>query len=94
MKTVLKFEEWQNASGTWCCGGLKWLGQLPNQWYYAPRRLGISLTDYIEMLKNKYNAKVIFSNDVLIFYWAKQSEMRLFKNWINKQFRDKKVYVD
>ena len=92
MKSVLKFTEWQCASGKWYCGAIDWVGKEANQWYYAPRRLNMPLNDYVQLLL-KYKAQITFNGDILIFRWEKQSDMRLFKNYINKQFRDKKVYV-
>ena len=90
---VLKFTEWQEASGRWYCGAIDWVGKEPNLWHYAPRRLGLPLEEYVKLLINS-KAKVLLLGDVLIFSWEKQADMRKFKNYINKQFRYKKIYVD
>lgn len=95
MKQILKLTEWQDAcTGNWHCNDVS-LGFTSAAWWNIPRMLGISPTEYAKMLTEEYNAEVSYrpKNDVLLFHWRKQSDMRRFKNTINRIARERKFFV-
>lgn len=87
--------EWQGSSGNWYCADIEDLGGQYCHWMVTVRMLDISPADYVEMLVKEYNAIVSYhrANEFLSFYWKKQSDMRKYKNYINKIARDKKFYI-
>lgn len=91
---ILKLSEWQSGTGKWHCGDVEDLAHDSGRWWYPCRLLGISPVEYILLLKDKYHASNFsFRNDMLLFSWEKQQDMRKFKNDINKLAREKKFMV-
>jgi len=95
MKEIYKMTEWQDAAlGTWHCNnvshGLKYA-----MWWIVPRLLEISPAEYVKLLVETFHAEVLYlsKKGVLLFKWRKQSDMRRFKNTINRIAREKKFYV-
>lgn len=98
MATVLKYEE-LGSNGWWSCYYSKRVTSVWNMWYAPARALGLEPADYVQMVIDKFHPdKIIYSDKpehlLVLFRWRKQSDMRVFKNWINKQFRNKKIYVE
>lgn len=90
MAHVYHMEEWE-SNGRWHCGDVSALAANSNLWWYVPRLLNISLTDYIHLLL-KYKASNFHYNaqaNVLIFSFSSLADCRIFKNYINKQAREK-----
>ena len=95
---ILKYDELESY-GHWSCISIKDVGKIGNQWWTPARALGMELTDYIKMIIRDFHPdNISFStipeNGLLLFSWNKQEDMRKFKNWINKKFRDLQFYVD
>ena len=98
MKTIFKLEELEQ-NGWWSCYYPKGVATIWNMWYTPARALGLEPADYVQMVIDKFHPDDIFYSDypehlLVIFRWKKQADMRVFKNWINKQFRDRKIYVE
>ena len=98
MKTILKFDE-LNHCGEWSCYYPKQIGKVGNQWWAPARALGLAPADYIQLVIDKFHPDHVFfstkpTNFLVLFSWKKQADMRIYKNWINKQFRDRKFYVE
>ena len=55
MSHLMKYTEWESASG-WHCGDVSDLAHGSNFWWHPARMLNIELTDYILMLKDKFHA--------------------------------------
>ena len=87
---VWQAEEWQSASGLWHCGCVKDLAHDSNAWYLPARILNLTPAAYVKFMVDNYNPIVQVSTDkcLVFFSWEKQSDMRLFKNFINKKARD------
>lgn len=97
-KHILKYDELEYC-GRWSCISIQDIGKIGNQWWTPARALGMSLSDYVLWIINNFHPDHIsFStvpeNGLLLFSWNKQSDMRKFKNHINKKFRDLKFYVE
>ena len=97
-KHILQFDELHNECG-WTCISIKDVGKIGNQWYTPARALNMEPVEYIQWLINEFHPDYIkFSsvpqNGLLIFYWNKQDDMRVFKNTLNKRLRQVKFYVD
>ena len=95
MAHLYKTQEWQSPSGKWYCNDTTELAGMASKWWVPARILGISLTDYVLLLKNKYNATIVKYNlekDILIFYWDKQVDCHKYVLAINAEAR-KKVFT-
>lgn len=90
MKHLYKMSEWQSPTGKWYCNDIEDLSGIAGLWWIPARLLNIPLVDFVSMLVYEYNAMVSYNieRDVLIYSWDKQSEMRRFKNYINKKARE------
>lgn len=86
-----KASEWETSSG-WHCNCTDNLAGGSSLWYLPARILNISPADLIILMKDKYNAEVNFcgtkDNFIVLFTWEKQSDMRLWKNFINRKARE------
>lgn len=91
MAHLFKMTEWESgAGGIWYCGDVEDLGNNSGAWWIPARMLGMSLTDYVEMLINTFKVDKISYNretNVLIYSWKNQAAMRKYKNWINAAAR-------
>ena len=96
MTHLYKSSEWQGSSGKWYCNDVSDLAGISGKWWVPARLLNISLTDYILLLKEKFNATIELYNedtDVLIFYWDKYSDCHRYMLWINAEARKKKFFI-
>ena len=75
MAHVYKVDEWQSPTGKWHCNDVKDLAGVSGKWWVPARMLGMSLTDYILLLKDEFKADIesyYEPTDVLLFSWKKQ----------------------
>ena len=95
MTHLLHYEEWE-SNGKWLCGDVSALAANSNAWWYIPRLLEITPTEYVKLLIEKFNVKHIHytaQHNVLIFKFSTLADCRKFKNYINKIAREKKFYI-
>ena len=95
MSHIYKMEEWYDPnSETYHCNDVNVKGG--GVWWLVPRMLQMDPAEYVKMLIETYHADVFYFSDksVLLMSWKSQTECRKFKNWVNKQARDKKFYVE
>ena len=93
MAHLYKVSQWQGGSGKWYCNDVTDLAGPSAKWWMPARMLGISLCDYILLLKNRFNADIILyneENDVLIFSWKKETDCHKYVLWINAESRKRK----
>jgi hypothetical protein len=96
MSHIYKVEEWKSGSGYWHCNDVQDLAGIAGKWWVPARILGISLTDYILLLKNEYKATIKGYNpqsDYLSFYWENYSDMHRYVLFINKEARKKQFKI-
>ena len=96
MSHLMKFTEWQSPSGKWFTGDVSDLGNGSNYWWYPARMLGLELTDYILLLKNKFNAINFSYNskyNVLFWDWENYKDCHNFTLFINKEARKRKFFI-
>ena len=96
MKEIYKMTEWQDTvSDTWHCNDVSH-GAKYAVWWVVPRLLGIAPAEYIKLLVETFHAEVLYfsEKDVLLFKWRKQSDMRRFKNTINRIAREKQFFIE
>jgi hypothetical protein len=94
MKRLYKASEWQDACGHWHCADIE---DIPNGsafWWIPARILGLPLEEYVRMLIEEFEVDYIKllenkDNKVLYFYWDNQNKMRKYKNYINKEARQR-----
>lgn len=88
----LKYSEWESASGKWYCNDVKSLTSVASKWWVPARMLNISLTDYVLLLKNDFNANIeqyYEPTDILIYSFDSYKDVHKFVLWVNskaKQF--------
>ena len=90
MAHLYKTTEWQGGSGKWYCNDVADLTGPSAKWWTPARMLNMSLTDYILMLKNDFNAIIAgycSDTDVLLFHWDKYSDCHKYVLFINKESR-------
>lgn len=96
MSHLYRTSEWEQ-NGHFYVNDIAELGtSCAGKWYVPARMLGMKLEDYILMLKNEFNAqrmKYFAENDVFVFSFDTLKEARAYKNWINKQARDKNFII-
>ena len=96
MAHLYKTVDWQGASGKWYCNDVSDLAGVSGKWWVPARMLGLSLPDYILMLKEKFNATIVKYNpetNYLHFYWEKYSDCHKYVLYINKESRNRKFMV-
>ena len=95
MAHLYKVVEWESC-GRWYCNDVTDLAEPSAKWWMPARVLDISLTDYILMLKDKFNATIVSycrDTDVLIFYWNSYANIHKYVLYINKIARQKNFMV-
>lgn len=91
---LLRYEEWQSATGRWYCNDTSDLTSARALWYTPARLLNISLEEFVRMLINDFQVDTInFDGKTLIYSWDSLSKCRLFKNWLNKKAREGKWII-
>lgn len=91
MATLYTMDEWE-ICGKWYCGNISDLGNFSGFWAYPARMLDLTPAQYLKKVIEEFKPDNIFYSDDFSFVgwsWNKQSDMRKFKNWINKTARDK-----
>lgn len=72
------------------------IGQPGPHWHIPARILGITLEDFILLLKDKYDATIVsfnLENKFLLFSWDNLNKARSYKNEINAQARKTKYQI-
>ena len=80
----------------WYCNDVTDFGHDSGAWWHPCRVLNISPADFILLLKNEFKCKYIrysIEYSFLHYYWDNQSDMRKFKNYINKKARERNYLV-
>jgi len=93
---ILKYSEWQSGSGRWYANDVENLAGISGKWWIPARMLGMSLTDYILLLKDVFNADIHAYNEVtdtLVFSWRNYNDAHRFVLWINQKARKAKYMV-
>lgn len=94
---IYKMSEWESgAGGAWYCNDIEDLGNNSGVWWHPARILDIPPSDLVKLLIDKYkvdNISYNYENNVLIYSWKSQAEMRKFKNFINQKAREKNYRI-
>ena len=96
MAHIFKMSEWQSPNGNWNCGDVEDLANNSNAWWIPCRILEVPVEEYVNMLVNDFKVSYIkyFSDKNLLFFsWDNQTDMRKFKNFVNKKAKEVKAYV-
>ena len=94
---LYKMSEWEN-NGRFHCGCVDDLAHDSGVWYLPCRFLDLTPAQYLEMVITKFKPDDFYYSmkDNTCFCswsWSKQSDMRLFKNFINKKAREKNFQI-
>lgn len=90
-----KMTEWKAPSGQWYCNCVDKLASNAGAWYTPARILGWEPADYVEYVIKNYHPNVFYSAEkcLVFFSWDSQSDMRKYKNWLNKIAREKNFQI-
>jgi len=71
------------------------LGKKYQQWVVPCRILGVTPAEYARILKEDYNALIRYypEKGLLSRCWESQSDMRRWKNYINKKARERNFHI-
>lgn len=89
MASILKVSEWESSTGRTNVADTTTY----TPWWRIPRFLGISLTDYVLLLKNEYHASHFVyypEKELLLFSWDKTNKAyaHKFMLYINRMARN------
>ena len=86
---LYRCEEWESPTG-WHCNCVINLAGGSSIWYLPARILNISPAAFVELMITEYNANAFIDKEkcLVFFTWQKQSDMRRWKNFINKKARE------
>ena len=85
---LYKMTAWE-SNGKWSVNDVKNLSGRSAKWYTPMRILGISIEEYIDLLKS-FNAQGLYyyaSTDYLSFYFEKEKDAKAFCSYVNKKAR-------
>lgn len=96
MAHMYKASEWTDASRKWHVADTSDLANDSAAWWIPARILGLSLVDFVLLLKNEYNANIIRwypdSNNgksLLLFNWNNYNDAHRYLLYINRIARNK-----
>ena len=87
---LLKYVEWQDASGSWLCNDTSDLCSIRAKWWAPARMLNSSPAEFVQLLIEQFHPdriKYFQDTDVLVYSWKNINDMRKYKNWLNAQAR-------
>lgn len=93
---LYKCEEWKSESDIWYCEHTASFPKNVQKWVVPARILGVSPADFIQLLIDKFKPDKIWHNEDCSFVgwgWESQSQMRVYKNWINAEARKKNFQI-
>ena len=96
MSHIYSVSEWKSPTGHYHCGDMSDLANNSNAWWIPCRILEITPEDYVKMLVDKFKVDYLRyseEHDILFFSWNNQTAMRKYKNFINKEAKEKKAYI-
>lgn len=87
---MYKVQEYVGGSGRWYICSCELRGQ-QGKWYFPARKLGMELTDWIELLHTQYHAtrfKYDPTSDCLIYSFDNYNDAHKLVLWINRMARN------
>lgn len=95
MAHILSVSEWE-SNGKYLVSDVSELGRGSGTWWYIANLLSLTPVEYVKLLIDKFHAvnlRYSLESDVLIFYFSSLKDARSFKNFVNKQAREKKFMI-
>lgn len=92
---IYRMSEWQSGTGVWYCNCIDKLAEDSGHWLHPVRILELSPAAYVQWVIKNYNPQVWHNKDcsLIFFSWENQSDMRKYKNYINKVAREKQYQI-
>lgn len=87
---LYQVSSWNSPSGRWYCNDVKDLAGVAGKWWVPARLLGLSLTDYILLLKDEFKADIhsyYEPTDLLLFSWKNYGDCHRYVLYINGKAR-------
>lgn len=88
--SIFKLTEWNDVTGRWFCANVDDLGKGSSSWTHLLKITGKAPTEFVTSLVKDYKADSVSylpEKNVLTYSWKNQTEMRVFKNEINRKAR-------
>lgn len=82
------------SNGKWSVNDVKNLSGRSAKWYTPMRILGISIEEYIDLLKS-FNAQGLYyyaPTDYLSFYFVREKDAKAFCSYVNKKAQTLNYY--
>lgn len=95
MAHILITSEWE-SNGKYYVSDVSDLGRGSGTWWYIANLLSLSPVDYVKLLIEKFHATILrytVESDVLIFNFSSLKDARSFKNFVNRQAREKNFII-
>lgn len=87
---MIKYSEWQSASGIWYCGNIADVAGDSNKWWYPARLIGLPIDEYVKQLVEIHKAIIFgFDGKTLIYGWKNYADVHKFVLYINRIFKNK-----
>ena len=94
---LYRLEEWQGGGGNvWYCEHTSTVSANITKWIVPARLLNMEPADFIQWLIDNYKPDKWFHNEDYSFVgwgWSSQTQMRKYKNYINKVAREKNFMI-
>lgn len=93
---LYKMSEWQSVTGYWHCNCVDDLAGTSGLWWVPARIMSLTPAAYIKWVIKEYKPDKIYANKekcLVFFSWKNQTQMRKFKNQINKKAREKNFQI-
>lgn len=95
MSHILKFSEWETATG-WRCNDVSDLANGSGYWWNVPRMLNMELTDYVLFLKEHFHATHFTYNierNLLLWKWNSYNDCHKFTLFVNNEAKKRKFFI-
>lgn len=91
MSKIYYCEEWYSPSGIWYCEHTSSFPCNVQKWIVPAKILGITPAEFLKFLIEEFKPDKFYHNEDCSFVswgWSSQSQMRRYKNFINKKARE------
>ena len=96
MAQLYKLDEWQGNSGYWFCECTSIASPNIVKWVVPARLLNMDPADFLKWLIDEYKPDMVHYNKDCSFVcwgWENQTQMRKYKNMINRIAREKHFMI-
>lgn len=89
---IVQFKEWKSSLG-WTCAPVDSFSPNIDNWILPARALNISFDQYVNKVITDFKPDTVAFSTYFGCWWKNQSDMRKFKNWVNKALREANINI-